>query len=164
MFVFHFELPTNVSNGEDNQIPPTSGEMYIETENGYFPCIGWSDRLLPVVMQWIGNAIHILDAASGEQHVPHYFMDGPYSFDLQITERDNVTIQFMRHSWEGENREEMPFQTLALVDYSKALFDLTGKLINDPNFHWFGREKERDALRQSLPLLKAAMKRRQIDV
>lgn len=158
MFTFHFSLPSKViSAGGGNSLSITRGEIYIETDYGYFPSIGWSDRLLSVISQWIGNIIIMLDPKHGEQTVTNYFMNGPYFFDIQKIGKDRIKIRFIRRIGESEEIEEIPFLNIAFADYCDALLCLTENVIRDPGFQWLEKEQARINFERSVAKLRASL-------
>lgn len=102
---------------------------------------------------WIGNILKILDPNYGEQNTRNYFMDGPYSFDIQKTENDRIVVKFMRQVGETEE-EEMPLLDIALMDYCNALLALAENILNDPNFQWYGKEQERINFKKGATILR----------
>lgn len=135
------------------------GEIYIETDAGFFPCFGWSDRLLSVLMLWIGNTLKMLDLDNGEQQTTNYFMNGPYSFDIQRVEKEYLVIKFMRNIGESGKREEMPPLKVALTGYCHALLNFAEGIVYDANLRQFGNEQERIHLQRSVALLRASIVR-----
>lgn len=154
MFTFHFRLASNVPHRGDTIQFMTRGEVYVETENGYFPCIGWGDLILSSISMWIGNTIRMLDPNDGEVNASNYFMDGPYSIDLQKTGKDQIMVKFIRHIGEAD-KDELPPVNVALMDYCHALLELAENIISDPNFQWYGKEQERINFKQGVSKLKA---------
>lgn len=158
MFTFHFSLPSKVVSAErGDRLPITRGEIYIETDNGYFPSFGWSDRLLSVISHWIGNILVMLDLKYGEQTIPNYFMNGPYFFDIQKREKDRITIRFMRRIGESEATEEIPSITVAFAEYCDALLSLSESIIRDPSFRRLEKEQTRINFEQSVAKLRASL-------
>jgi hypothetical protein len=158
MFTFHFNLPSKRMNAEEPKpLFVDRGEIYIETENGYFPCIGWSDLLLSVVIQWIGNCISMLDMKHGEQNVTNHFMNGPYFFALQKGEEDSIKMRFIKRIGDSEEKEKIPSLNVAFADYCDVLLNLTERIINDPAFQWFGKEQDRTNFKRSIELLRARL-------
>lgn len=159
MLTFHFRLPSedHPKKRANSFFVNRGGEIYIETENGYFPCIGWKDLLLVVVHQWIGNALMMLDQKDEVQNIANYFMDGPYIFTLQKMRKDYIMIHFAKQIGEADEKEEMPPLTIKCADYYNALACLGENIINDPNFHWLGKEQERTHFQQSVVNLRARL-------
>jgi hypothetical protein len=158
IFTFHFNLPSKAMSTEGgDRLPITRGEIYIETDDGYFPCPGWGDRLLSVISHWIGNIIIMLDPKYGEQTVTNYFMNGPYFFDLQKIGKDRINIRFMRRIGESEAREEIPSLTIAFAEYCDALLSLTESIIRDPSFQWLEKAQTRINFERSVAKLRASL-------
>lgn len=158
MFTFHFSLPATHGSAErGSSLSSTSGEIYVETDDGYFPCLGWNDRLLSVVSMWMGNLIHMLDPEDAEQRFLHYFMDGPYFIEVQKKEEGRLTLRFVRRIGASKEREELPPITLALTEYSDALLRLAENIIRDPGFQRFENEQRRSNFERSVALLRASL-------
>jgi hypothetical protein len=158
MFKFHFSLPEKNPHVEDTPHQLISrGEIYIETENGFFPCIGWSDLTLSVILQWIGNINTLSNQNYKGQVITNYFMDGPYSFDIQKIEKNLIAIRFLKRTRKPDKIEEIPSVNIAFTTYYDALLVLVENLIDDANFQRFGKEQERINLIQSLTRLKALL-------
>jgi hypothetical protein len=157
MLRFHVHFPSKGIGAEGKKSRSENREeIYIETENGYFPGIGWSDLPLSVVSMWISNTMRMLDPQYGEHFVTNYFMDGPYCFDLQKTEKESIVIRFMRCVGESK-KEKIPSLTIAFTDYCHALLDLAENIISDSDFQWYGKEQERIHFKQSVAKLRAAL-------
>lgn len=158
MFTFHFSLPaTNLSAEGETRLSSTSGEIYIETDDGYFPCLGWSDRLLSVISTWMGNIIIMLDSGDTEQRFLNYFMNGPYFFEVQKKEEGRLTLRFVKQIGESKEREELPSITLALTDYYDALLHLAANVIRDPGFQRLENEQTRSNFERSVAKLRASL-------
>ena len=143
MLTFHFLLSARVVRVEDDTNRfMTRGEIYLETENGYFPCIGWGDRIISSVNMWISNTIKLLDPNYEELMVTNSFMDGPYSFEIQRTKKDRIAVKFIRQVG-GVEKEEIPSLNMAFTDYCNALLKLVENMMSDPNFQRYGKEQER---------------------
>lgn len=161
MFMFHYSLPWDVRSEEESAGHfLTRGEIYIETDEGNFPCIGWNDRLLSVLSLWMGSMMVLLDPERGEQTVRHHFMNGPYFFDIQNTEEERINIRFMRRGADGEEREEMPSVSIAFADYRDALLHLVEAVIHDPGFQRLEDEPTRSRFEQSVARLRTLLETR----
>lgn len=150
MLTFHSSIP---SEEKADDLFPTWGEIYIETEKGYFPCVGWKDVLSVVAVQWIGNMIRMLDPTYGEQHVVNYFMDGPYYFDLQRIEQDCLNIRFYKNVRGSEKVDTLPSLTTTITEYSNALIRLAEDVMNSSNIQAL-KERDRNNLMRAVALLK----------
>ena len=158
MFTFHYSLPFDVMNVEANHHPSkTSGEIYLETDDGYFPCLGWRDRFLSVISHWIGNCIRMVSPNEEEQQETNYFMDGPYFFVVQTRAHCRINIRCMKGFDESEATEQIPSITLAFAEYYNALLSLTESIIKDPGFQWLETEQTRADFEQSVALLRASL-------
>lgn len=158
MFTFHVSLPSKVMSTEGGDyLSITRGEIYVETDHGYFPCLGWSDRLLSVISHWIGNLIIMTDPKYEEQTVTNSFMNGPYFFESQKSEKDRINIRFMRRIGESEATEELPSLTIAFAEYCNALLFLTEGIIGDPGFQWLEKEQARINFERSVAKLRASL-------
>ncbi len=158
MLRFHFHFPSKGICAEGKKSwSENREEIYIETENGYFPSIKWNDLPLSVISMWMSNTMRMLDPQYGEQHMTNYFMDGPYSFDIQKVGKDSIVVRFMRSLGESE-KEEIPSLTIAFTEYCHALLDLAENIIKDPNFEEYGKEQKRIiTFKQSVAKLRAAL-------
>jgi hypothetical protein len=155
MFTFHFRLSAKDNRtGDDSKRFLTRGEVYIETENGDFPCAGWGDRIFSVLSMWVSNAMRMVDPNYGEQQVTNYSMDGPYSFDLQKMPEDRVLVRFVKRVGAKE-QEEMPMLNISLTDYCHALLALAENFISDPYFQWYGEEQKRMKFQEGVNRFKA---------
>ena len=158
MFIFHFSLPLDTRNAEGGaSFSRTRGEIYIETDDGNFPCIGWSDRLLSVLNLWMGSMMVMFDPERGEQTVRNHFMNGPYFFEIQKAEEDGITIRFMRRGADGEEREEIPSVRVAFADYRDALLHLLETVIHDSGFQRLEDEPTRRRFEQSVARLRTLL-------
>lgn len=158
MFTFHCSFPSQVRSAEGGKrLSRTSGEIYIETDAGYFPCLGWGDRLLSVISHWIGNLLFVFDAKYEGQAVTNYFMNGPYFFDMQKIGADRMNIRFVRRIGESEAKEEIPSITMGLAEYGEALLDLTEDIIRDSGFQWFEDEQTRSNFERSVAKLRVSL-------
>lgn len=154
MLTFHFLLSSKGVRVEDDPNRfMTRGEIYLETEQGFFPCIGWGDRIISSVSMWMSNTIRALDPKYEELHVTNYFMDGPYSFDVQKMENDRIIVKFIKQIGRVEE-EEIPSLNIAFTDYCHALLKVGKNMMSDPNFQWYGKEQERLHFQQNVEMLR----------
>lgn len=156
MLTFHFSFPSEdyLKKRENSFFVNRGGEIYLETEKGYFPCIGWKDLLLVVAHQWMSNAIMILDQTYEVQNITNYFMDGPYFFTLRSEGKDSIIIHFVEQRGDVYEKEKLPPLAVKRTEYGNALVCLGESIISDPNFHWLGKERERTSFKQTVANLR----------
>ena len=158
MFTFHYSLPFDVMNVEANHHPSkTRGEIYLETDGEYFPCLGWSDRLLNAISLWMSNCINLVHPKNEVQTVTNYFMDGPYFFVVQKRAHGRINIRCMKGFDESEATEQIPSITLAFAEYYNALLSLTESIIKDPGFQWLETEHTRTNFERGVAMLRASL-------
>ena len=149
MLTFHVRLSAEGGHTED------FGEIYLETEHGYFPGLGWTDLVWNVVSLWMGNTLQMLDPKDDEPVVTFNFMDGPFVFTLERTEQVGLIMRFLRRPDEPEESEELPSLHTSFAEYGEAFVSLAEQIINDPAFGWLGSEKGRSRFQKFAAELRA---------
>ncbi|HXJ40167.1 MAG TPA: hypothetical protein VNH18_12890 [Bryobacteraceae bacterium] len=79
-----------------------SGQVYLQTDAGGFPEVGWDDIVVPVLYAWL-NAVNFVSASSRAQVV--HFMDGPFRVELKHASRGMIALLLVEDGGDG-NRQE----------------------------------------------------------
>jgi hypothetical protein len=76
-----------------------SGQVYLQTDAGSFPELGWDDIVVPVLCAWL-NAVNFVSAGSKAQTV--HFMEGPFRVELKHALSGMISLLLV----EDGNRQE----------------------------------------------------------
>jgi hypothetical protein len=84
-----------------------SGQIYLQTTQGAFPGLGWSDIVIPFLCAWL-NAILKLCAGQRETERVDFF-DGPYCAYLRRLDSNSISILMVEDRQDGKQQSvEIP--------------------------------------------------------
>jgi hypothetical protein len=90
---------TSEVNGS-SLIDGTSSEIYISIGDFSFPESKWTDFPVIILNWWTEQ---LIDQIQGKVSASYLFMDGPYYFDCEFSNGDEITIYFNERTTTGPN-------------------------------------------------------------
>jgi hypothetical protein len=103
---------------QKSRLGTVSGRIYIETDEGGFPGLGWNDVILPVLCAWVRAISGLAAGARKEERVD--FMDGPYYVDLLQVDKTATLLCLVEDRLDGIRCETLASTTALLKDALKA--------------------------------------------
>lgn len=134
----------------DNPEQTLRGEIYIHMLSGDFPCKGWKDYPISIIISFITSAFQL-------RKTPHITKRNtpfsPYSVVISLSEKDIVTLDFLR-SYLPKPLKKLPSITLQYEDFCDILLGAGQSLLDTCRSLNIGSQAEIRALEKSIKLLK----------
>jgi hypothetical protein len=100
-------LTVDASSLRRSRLGTISGQIYLQSNQGAFPALGWSDMAIPFLCAWL-NAILTLSVGRPDTERV-YFFEGPYYVDLRRLGSNSTSILMVEDRLNGTQQSvEIP--------------------------------------------------------